>query len=69
VIQFYITGRAVQQALKAGDIEYTPYLYATGLFDRAWSQYRRPVESNWEPYVNDRINLDAAISGTVKMLQ
>jgi hypothetical protein len=43
-------------------------MYSTGLFDRAWGRYRKPVESNWEPYVNGKVTLDEAIAGTVKML-
>ena len=66
-IQFYLTGAAVQGALKARGITYTPF--STDLFSRAWPQYRRPVEANWEPYVRGQIGLDDAIGGTVQMLQ
>jgi hypothetical protein len=68
VVQFYVTGASLQQVLKARGIDYVPYMYATGLFDRAWSRYRRPVESNWQPYVDGTVTLDEAIAGTVKML-
>lgn len=69
VIQFYVTGAVVQDVLKARGISYTPYLYSTGLFDRAWSQYRTPVETSWAPYVAGTVTLDAAIGATLKMLQ
>jgi hypothetical protein len=36
VIQFYVTGAAMRQVLPARGIDYTPYMYSTGLFDRAW---------------------------------
>jgi hypothetical protein len=65
VIQFYLTGAAVQQVLRARGIEYSPYLYSTGLFDRAWARYRQPVEENWEPYVKGTITRERAIQGTL----
>jgi len=68
VVQFYLTGVAVQQVLKVRGIDYTPYLYSSGLFDRAWGRYRRAVEENWAPYVQGRTTLDEAISRTVEML-
>jgi hypothetical protein len=68
VVQFYLTGAAVQQALAAKGIKYTIYLDSSGLFDRAWSQYRKPVETNWEPFVQGKVSRDEAISGMVKML-
>jgi len=68
VIQFYLTGAAVQQVLAARRIDYTTYL-DSGLFDRAWPQYRQVIESNWGPYVGGRITLEAAISGTVQALR
>jgi hypothetical protein len=39
------------------------------LFNRAWPQYRKPVETNWEPYVHGTIGLDDAIAGTLKTLE
>jgi hypothetical protein len=68
VVQFYLTGAAVQEVLKGRGIDHEPYMYATGLFDRAWGRYRRPVETNWEPYLQGKVNLDDAIAGTLKML-
>ena len=40
-VQFYMTGLALQEVLQKREIQYIPYLYSTGLFDRAWHQYRR----------------------------
>jgi hypothetical protein len=68
VIQFYVTGAAVRQVLKARGIDYVPYMYSTGLFDRAWGRYRALVERNWQPYVDGKVSLDVAIAETVKML-
>jgi hypothetical protein len=52
--------------LKARGITYTPF--SEDLFNRAWPQYRKPIETNWEPYIRGRIGMDEAIAGTVKML-
>jgi hypothetical protein len=68
IIQFYVTGAAVQQALRARGVNYAPYMYSTGLFDRAWSHYRKPVEANWGPYVEGKIAREGAIAGTVRDL-
>ena len=65
VVQFYLTGAVVQEVLKARGVDYTPYMYSTGLLDRAWSQYRKPVEDNWSPYVMGKVTLDEAIAATV----
>jgi hypothetical protein len=69
VIQFYVTGSAVQQTLKARSIDYVPYMYSTGLFDRAWSRYRAAVEANWGPYVQGTVTRAEAIAGTVRDLR
>lgn len=65
VVQFYLTGAVVKEVLKARGIDYTPYMYSTGLVDRAWGQYRKPVEENWAPYVAGKTSLDEAIAATV----
>ena len=69
VVQFYLTGAAVQRTLKARGIEYTPYLYSTGLFDRAWGQYRPAVEQVWSQYVEGKITRAEAIGRTVRALR
>ena len=68
VVQFYLTGSVMQEVLKARGIDYSPYLYSTGLFDRAWPQYRQTIETNWKPYVAGKVSLDEAIAGTVRTL-
>jgi len=40
VALFYMTGEVVRQALASRGIGYEPYLYKTGLFDRAWAHFR-----------------------------
>jgi hypothetical protein len=52
VVQFYVAGAVVKDVLRVRGIDYVPYLYATGLFDRAWPHYRqrsRPTGSGTSP--------------------
>jgi hypothetical protein len=65
VVQFYVTGTALQEVLRTRGIEYSQYLYSTGLFDRAWSQYRKPIEDVWTPYVRGTVMRAEAIERTV----
>jgi len=65
VVQFYMTGSALEQILAARGIEYRQYLYSEGRFDRAWPKYRKPVEDSWTPYVRGDITRTEAIQRTV----
>jgi hypothetical protein len=65
VVQFYLTGSALARILASRGIEYRQYLYSEGLFDRAWSQYRKAVEDSWTPYVRGEITRAEAIQRTV----
>jgi len=64
VVQFYITGFALERILAARGIEYRKYLDSEGLFDRAWPQYRKPIEESWAPYVRGEITRAEAIART-----
>jgi hypothetical protein len=68
VVQFYLTGAAVQEVLRSRGIEYVPYLYSTGLLDRAWPKYKKPVEESWKPYFDGAITMDEAVARTVAAL-
>jgi hypothetical protein len=68
VVQFYLTGTVVRQALAVKGIAYTPYLESTGLFDRAWPQYRTVIETVWASYAQGKTTRDEAIAATVKLL-
>ena len=65
VVQFYLTGVALQEVLRRRGIDYSPYLYSTGLFDRAWSQYRKTIEDVWMPYISGSATRAQAIERTV----
>jgi hypothetical protein len=65
VALFYMTGEVVRQALAARGIAYQPYLYSTGLFDRAWPQFKTPLETHWRAYIDGAVSRDAAIKAIV----
>jgi len=67
-VQFYATGTILQNILRARGVEYSPYMYATGLFDRAWGRYRKAVEAAWGPYVREEITRAQAIERTAAAL-
>ena len=69
VVQFYLTGSGLRHVLAGRGIDYSPYLYSTGLFDRAWSNYRKAVEENWEPVVRGSLTRAEAIERTVAALR
>jgi polyhydroxybutyrate depolymerase len=60
-VLFYTTGKAVAERLSGhrGD-EYEPYIYRTGLLDRAWPHLRTPLEEHWQPYVDGTVDLEEA---------
>jgi hypothetical protein len=65
VALFYMTGEVVRQALAARGVAYEPYLYKTGLFDRAWPQFKAPIETHWRAYVDGQMSRDDAIKAIV----
>jgi hypothetical protein len=65
VVQFYMTGVGLQEVLRRRGIAYSPYLYSTGLFDRAWSQYRKTIEDVWTPYIRGSVTRAQTIQRTV----
>lgn len=66
---FYLTGEVVHQELAARGIAYEPYLYKTGLFDRAWPQLKAPIETHWKPYVNGEVTREVAIKNVVAAMK
>ena len=66
VALFYLTGEVVRQALAQRGIAYEPYMYNTGLFDRAWPELRVPIETHWKPYVNGEVPRDVAVRNVVR---
>jgi hypothetical protein len=69
VALFYLTGEVVRQTLESRGISYSPYLYKTGLFERAWPQYKTAIETEWSRYVHGDATLDDAVKKTVAAYQ
>lgn len=66
VLLFYTTGRVVEARLEeSGAGPYEPYLYSEGLFDRAWPEYRAPVETWWQPYIDGEATMMEAMTGLI----
>jgi hypothetical protein len=58
VVLFYTAGEVTRQELAKDGVTYAPYLYATGLFDRAWPGFRAPVEQHVQAYIDGKTTLD-----------
>jgi hypothetical protein len=69
VVLFYIAGEITRQELAKQGIEYRPYLYATGLFDRAWPAFRTPIEQEVRPFVDRQVTLDRMAAGLARALR
>lgn len=69
VVLFYISGEVVREALASRGVDYEPYIYRTGLFDRAWPRLKEPVERHWPAYVNGDAPLDDVVGKTVADLE
>jgi hypothetical protein len=65
VALFYMTGEVVRQALAARGVTHEPYIYKTGLFARAWPQFKAPIETHWKAYVDGQMSRDDAIKAIV----
>lgn len=59
-VLFFITGEIVVRLFAERGVTYTPYLESTGLFDRAWPQFRAPITDAWTGYLDQRWDWDSA---------
>jgi hypothetical protein len=66
VVLFFTAGDATKKTVREiwGE-PYQQYLYGSGLFQRAWPQWREPLERAWQPYLDGRTSLEAAASELV----
>jgi hypothetical protein len=69
VVLFYIAGEVTRQSLLREGVMYEPYLYKTGLFDRAWPTLRKPIEMVLPAYIDGSISLDEADMRLVSALK
>jgi hypothetical protein len=54
-----------ERTLAADGVTFTSYLYETGLFDRAWAQYTRAIETYIGPWLDKRLDWHEAIARLV----
>ena len=69
VALFYMTGEIVRQALAERGVAFEPYIYRTGLFDRAWPRFKTPIETYWKPYLAGEVSRDQAIKNVVTAIK
>lgn len=69
VVLFYVAGEVTRQELAKQRTEYRPYLYATGLFDRAWPDYKVAVEQHVQHFVDRRGSADRMAAGLAAALR
>jgi hypothetical protein len=69
VVLFYIAGEVTRQALLREGVMYEPYLYKTGLFDRAWPTMKKPIETVLPDYITGLISLDDTANRLVAALR
>jgi hypothetical protein len=64
-VQFFVVGEIMKRALAQDGVSFTSYLYETGLFDRAWAQYKGPIERSIGAWLDKRLAWDEAIAQLV----
>jgi hypothetical protein len=68
VVLFSMAGEVTRQTLEARGVQYSPYLYALGLFDTVWPRLEAPVELLVRPYVDGKTTLDQMAADLVAAL-
>ena len=67
VVLFYTTGQVVRRVIEERfSEEYVPYMYAGGLFDRAWPAFQAPMETWWQRYLDGHIPMAEAADGLLR---
>ena len=71
VVLFYTAGVETRRALPSADqANFTPYAYRYGLYDRGdYPRYRRVLETDWQAYLDGKIDFANAIRLMVAHLQ
>ena len=65
-ILFYTSGELTRRALRErGVMDYTPYAYQKGMFERGFTGLRQPLETYWQSYLDGRMSREAAIVALV----
>jgi hypothetical protein len=64
-VQFFVVGEVMRRTLAANGVMFTSYLYQTGLFDRAWAQYKGAIETYVGAWLDKRLSWNEAITELV----
>ncbi len=66
---FYTVGSVVSKVVqREHGTAYTMYADAAGIFRGPWKSYREPLAKHWQPYIDGRGSLAAALASTVKAI-
>jgi hypothetical protein len=69
LLELFTTGKGVQARLaEQGVRDYVPHVYIKGFFERSPPAYREVLERAWQPYVDGRASMDAAVKQLVEAL-
>lgn len=70
-VLFYTAGVETRRALPPSDqASFTPYAYRYGLYERGdYPTYRRVLETDWQAYLDGKVNFSTAIRSMVAHLQ
>jgi hypothetical protein len=70
-VLFYTAGVETRRALPSADqVNFIPYAYRYGLYDRGdYPKYRRVLETDWQAYLDGRIDFSNVIRSMVAHLQ
>lgn len=61
IIQFHVVGELMRRVLATDGVMFSPYKYATGIFDRPWKRFRPGVESEISAYLDGKQAIDIAV--------
>ncbi len=63
---FYTSGVELRRLLPAAEqASFTPYAYRYGVYRGRWRQYRRILETDWQPYLDGKIGFTDAVHSMV----
>lgn len=68
VAQFFVVGEVLKRTLITDGIGFAPYMYSTGLFDRAWKQFKPAIEAHLRSYLDGKTSLQDALKAIAATL-
>lgn len=66
VMIFYTAGEITRQQLQKAGIAYTPFAYMNGVYQRGWQDSLCMVEKDWQPYLDEKVTLEAALENIIR---